>query len=461
MSTFTKFKDDFYARVPDLRLFDCGEINLTKVVLDGLKVNYAGKGALRPFLFYPLPLYHAFVAAKRLRQKSGDSFQRLQHLKGRPYLVSEVGRLTPGPDGKQQSLYFPAIVAQLQRKQVTIVADKVADASPDHDATVAQLNDWFLYQPLTPKEKAWRQQLLAAFDRINASGIFNAAELENIRFAIHRFFYQYKVWSRFLDLFPTLTTCYFTCHYHKEGQILALKERGIRCVELQHGLIAAQDIFYVFPPALKPVKDKALFADEILVYGPYWKDVLLQGAEYDEDQIHIAGYYLYEHASVFQKEEEALKALTSGKRVYLLTTQTFLHDAFIRFANDLASEITARGENALVLLKPHPAEKKEMYEAAFQQHEVIRVTTLPLPILFRAASLHISIYSTTLYEALRFGLSNYVFDAQGCEDYVDGIVASGVATRVASAAGLFQQVSKNTQADPAVFFSAFDPAFIH
>jgi hypothetical protein len=57
-------------------------------------------------------------------------------------------------------------------------------------------------------------------------------------------------------------------HYHNEGKALAFKRKDIKTIELQHGLIAATDVFYVFPPQTKSIINKALFADEIWVYGP-------------------------------------------------------------------------------------------------------------------------------------------------------------------------------------------------
>ncbi len=42
--TFSEFKTQFYKKVNDLSILDCGEINLLKVILDGLKVNYKNRG---------------------------------------------------------------------------------------------------------------------------------------------------------------------------------------------------------------------------------------------------------------------------------------------------------------------------------------------------------------------------------------------------------------------------------
>jgi len=55
---------------------------------------------------------------------------------------------------------------------------------------------------------------------------------------------------------------------------------------------------------------------------------------------------------------------------------------------------------------------------------------IPLPILFSVANIHISIYSTTLYDALRYNLNNYTYKIKECEDYVNEIIKSRIATEL-------------------------------
>ena len=68
--TFTDFKNNFYNKVEDITLFDCGDINLLKVVLDGLKVKYTSKGKVNSYLFYPLWLYNLYCFIKRKKRKN-------------------------------------------------------------------------------------------------------------------------------------------------------------------------------------------------------------------------------------------------------------------------------------------------------------------------------------------------------------------------------------------------------
>ena len=65
-----------------------------------------------------------------------------------------------------------------------------------------------------------------------------------------------------------------------EALIAALRDLGIKSVEIQHGLISASDYYYVYSEKLKPGLEKALFPDTIGLYGQYWKNILLRGAEW-------------------------------------------------------------------------------------------------------------------------------------------------------------------------------------
>jgi hypothetical protein len=279
---------------------------------------------------------------------------------------------------------------------------------------------------LTKQENSFRKNLKQTFKSIENATIFDEKELENIKFAIHKFFLEYIIWKRALSEFPNLKKAFFVCHYHKEGLILALKRANIQCIELQHGLIAEQDIFYVFPAQVKAIKDKSLFADELWVYGAYWKKVVLKGTEYNSNQIKTIGYYLFENMV------ENLPAIeySESDKVVVITTQTFLHKEFIDFTIRFYENQAAIGNKLTVLVKPHPAEDTNIYIKAFQKFEDIKVVTIPINELFSRFKIHISVYSTTLFDALRYGVKNYVFMVPQCSDYVNGVLAAKIAVLI-------------------------------
>ncbi len=451
MQTFTDFKKDFYSRVTDFTLFDCEDFNLLKVVLDGLKVNYTSKGKVKAHLFSASINWYLYRFVKRclLNRKQKSDFQKFakQH-----YLVSDIGRSVQTKENPV-SFYFENIISTLGKKEVIHIIEGSIKKQIECDICFSEMRDSLFFQKLTQKQKQLRISLIQSFNKIKQQAIFNKSELENIQFAFHKFFTEYVAWSNLIEYFPALKTAYFICHYHKEGQILALKRKGIKCIELQHGLIMPQDIFYVFPEITKHILSKALFADKILVYGEYWKQILLKGHEYSENKIEEIGFYPYEIKTLKQKD------ISNN---ILITTQTYLHDYFIDFALRMEGYIINYNLPFKLLVKPHPSEKIEVYQIALQNSKVIKLINVSLPEAFSMANIHISIYSTALYDALRFNLKNFVFKVKPCEDYVDEILKSGIAEEIISIKSFFEELQTKKQKTVAseFYYSSFDKSKI-
>lgn len=462
MATFTDFKNDFYSRVNDVHLFDCGDVNLIKVVLDGLKVDYVSKGKVRSLIFFPFFIFYFFIKIKKtLKFKEENEDYLIQKINkgiGKKHLISDMGRIVYNSKKEPKSLYFDNIIKTYSRENVFIVMDKVLDDKLDFDICINDIVEIVQYKTLSKSDKFFRDNLLKTFLNIKKSKKFDKKELENIKYAFHKFFTEYKAWNYLVKKLGNIQTCLFICHYHKEGQILALKNSKIKCIELQHGLIASQDIFYLFPKLVSEIRDKALFADRLLVYGNFWKNKLLNGSEYLNNQIDIIGYYLYNDFSEIMDEE--LNSFTRDKMVIVITTQTFLHNQFIDFTTKLENFIIENNKNAIIILKPHPAEKLEIYTNAFSNSKLIRVLQYPLPLIFNKASVHISVYSTTLFDALRHNLKNYVFKVAGCEDYVNEIIESGIATEILEFDQLFNIKDESNLINSIDFYANFNNRFL-
>lgn len=429
MALFSNFKDNFYNRIKDdISVFDCEEFNMLKVVLDGLYVDYANKGKVRSHVFYPLFFYESFLLLKNsfIKIKFGQKTRVFDKLEYSETLVVDVARVINLPNGKMKSLYFDNIVKSLDRTKTFIVSEKAAKI--DCDVFLSDLENRFKYQKLNLTEKKLRSELISCFNKIKHLEVFSKTELVNIQFAIYNFFNQYRVWSRFLANFNNIKHSIFVCHYHKEGLMLALRRKKVKCIELQHGLIAKEDIFYIFPNSIDGYQSKMLFADKILVYGRYWLNVLLKGNEYKAEQISIIGNYLYNDFSSFEiKEKEVLKFKENNKKLILVTTQTSMQSYYIDYVKFLKKNIEDRNINAVIIIKPHPSESIALYKNEFINSGIVSVSDIPIQILFKYTDVHISIYSTTLYDALKYKLTNFSLMVNDFIDYTKGIVDNNIA----------------------------------
>jgi hypothetical protein len=433
---FKSFKEKFYSRVTDFSIFDAGDINLLKVVLDGLKVQYSQYGVFRTYLDAPMWTIKTYLFLKRTfnsvtKQKhSIDEYvKKLEEKKGKVIIV-ESGRVVKTTDGNYKSLYFQNISDQIGLQNLCIVADRTSKSAPA-DFNVVDIATLLESIPLNDKEWRCLNHLKIGFKKIKKAKKFSSRELRDIKLAFATFFQSYRAWLfTFTHIKPSKVI--FVCHYHKEGLIYATKQLNIPSIELQHGLIANSDIFYIFPKTIESIRHRALFPDKILTYGDFWSEQLLQGGEFSPNQIQTFGYYLY--SEQIEDEIDDLKKWLGDRKMILITTQTFMHEYFISYIQFLHQDIlrlNLENEYAIVV-KLHPAEKLVLYNEALKDElaDIQVIQGFSLDDLMKMSIIHISIYSTTLFDAVRKGVKSYAIDYPAFSSYVREVVDSGVATKI-------------------------------
>ena len=453
--SFNEFKSEFYSRVNDFSIFDCNDINLLKVVLDGLKVDYVKKDLVNTELFKK-PLIQFFKQSYRkikYYKKIKTAKQKIKD-KIRPfgYLFIDSGRIVSDYYGVKHSQFFSKIQSQFKSEEYMVVLEDASKNELYHDFTTIDIFYAFGYLPVSPEIKKMKTSLLRTYTQIQRSNIFDDYELLNIQVAFNKFYTEYLIFQRFSEIFNPKKVI-FTCHYHREGLIYAFKKRNIECIELQHGLIAEEDIFYVFPKKTKEICQKSLFANKIVVFGEYWKTILLKGSEYNSVSVLIGGYFPFDDYSSFNPLIESLKKQYKDKEVLLVTTQTFMHDDYISYIKDLAKKMEP---NQFIIVKPHPAEKKDVYENELKNLINVSVLIFPTEILFKIAKIHLSIYSTTLFDCVKHNIFNYALNIEKYSDYVNAIIKSGVANLINYHENPFRKASKFLEQPQDFFFKRCD-----
>jgi hypothetical protein len=213
----------------------------------------------------------------------------------------------------------------------------------------------------------------------------------------------------------------FISHYHNEGLIAAMQVLKIRSVELQHGLIAGNDLYYQYDAAFRHAVKNAFFPDTICVYGPYWKHILLQGCEFSQTNITVAGDYLW-HPPIGNTEE------VQKQNTVLICAQKNFHTDYVNYALSLVPLIKKHPGWKWVI-KLHPLERFTSAYDVLKEHgfEVVGQER-SLTVLLRESRIHISIYSTTFFDALGYDVTNFSLQHYGtAKDYAAQMVAEGVA----------------------------------
>lgn len=417
--SFESFKLEFYSKFNDFNIFNGQDFNYFKVVLEGLKVNYYKRGKFLTTIFYSNFFYKPLLFLIRCKKNLNGELSRYKsHLsiikkhKNPDYLIIDPGRAIKNSNNQLIPIYFSKIHNQLKKNHtVFYVSEKeIENFNGFHDtySDVKTLGNSITH----PNTSKLRQELLNVFNIIKKHSNFSLTDLENIKCAFEKFFVEALFWLNILELLNPKEIL-MICHYHKEGLIYAAKKLNIKIIEYQHGLIAKSDIFYNFPNEISDIKNDCLFPDEIRTFGEYWKSILLKGNFISKNQIKVVDYYIYNRSTLSHLESKKLNEFCKKRKVILITTQTFLADVYINYIDNL---IQILEDNYCVIIKTHPQETILPYKK--YKNNSVFLTDISVDLLLKKADLHLTIYSTTAFDAVKYGLSTYFIYNSDQSDYI-------------------------------------------
>lgn len=448
---FKDFKLKFYSRFKDLSVFDCQDFNLLKVVLDGLLVNYTQKGKIRNrFLLFNLQHY---LIGKRIRKNKKISNSILS----KEVLLLDSGRIDFDEDNQIVSSYFQNILDHIRITSFAYATEKVISEKINYDFNFFKFRNSYQYLLLTEEDKELINALKDKIKSLRSLNIFENYEIKNIKISFQLFFYEFKAWNEIFKR-SKFKKVFFLCHYHKEGFILAAKRNKIETIEIQHGIISLSDVFYNFPSSIIKIHSKLLFADKIKVYGKYWENKLIKGNCYNKNQINIIGFNIYERREPNLVEKKDLNSIINGKKVILITTQTSMSEYFIEYAKFLSNEIFLQNKSMIIVMRPHPNEDVTPYDV-LKDDSNIYITKISLGVLLNISSFHISIYSTTLFDALRYNnIINMSLFISDYSDYIKDIIELKVAYKINIDQTPWElSIPSSKKLNPKDFYNSFKP----
>jgi len=434
--TVASFKQDFYARVPDLTLFDCMEFNLVKVVMEGLKLDYVSNGAVNFHHFKSYGNIYRWAKNISIKQKDKKYHEKQQYFdkniagKKYDYLLLDVGRFVKDIDGTIVSSYFKNIHNYFVENKLSHLfgADKTWSPSLKYDFKVEDYYDMWINSPLDVEEKELLKNLKNTLTKIEKSGIFSEKDMQNITVSCIEFFLQFRFWHYFFSK-VSFKKVIFICNYYKEGFQLVCKRKGILATELQHGLIAKEHLFYMYPPDIQTVRERALFPNTIYTFGKFWTERLCSAHEFLPQQVVELGYYMYVNSSLAAEQKQEIDTLCGNKTKIFIPTQHTSHQPYIEYIKWLSNDIKMRNLDAFILVKLHPSEKRELYKE-IDGLENVAILNINLDAILTYVDMIIAVYSTTLYDASRYGVRRFCLNAPEYRDFVDSFVASGIAPRL-------------------------------
>ena len=342
------------------------------------------------------------------------------------YVVFDDHR-TIETSGGRKSYYLNRILGLLEPEDVSIVQTSNRESVLQSDLEPNGLNS-FSNHRLLAREKEVLADLRGVLSAFKSRLPGDKGHL--YRFVASAFTVFFSDFHRYYHLFRNQKArlVLFTCHYHNEGMIAAARMHGIRLVELQHGLINTEDLYYVYKDRIADEHKDALFPDSILVFGSYWKQLLLKGTEFRADQIVVAGDYSL-RSEGRMRYSSAVKA-----NAILVATQKNCGHLYIPYIKHLKSLIAERHPDWMIWVKLHPHEKSPSDYDELEEGEHCKLYGAGTDImeLIAACRIQISIYSTTLYDALGLDVVNFALQNYGSlAEYAQTMVDEGVALPLA------------------------------
>ena len=419
--SFTEHNQNFAAKCSDPSVFESGGFNFIKIVQQALVYAAKEKSSrvLNNRLHWPLwrlrLFYQIRYQLKRLRQPALPRFHSL--------LFIENARERFTLSGDAVSMYYERFYKLFGPQEFSVITKRKVPLVPARDILLLDLRRTFATAPLDSKALEMLQALKAVMVKVRQSERFSITEQRFVTSFMHVFFEDFLFWNGIFKE-SGIRVLVFDNHNYNEGLIAASKVHDIRTVELQHGLITQNDIFYVYPEFVRPVAAKAFFPNRIFVYGEGWKKKLLKGAEHPSENIFVAGDY------TFSLVADTPFAPPIKENIIFIGAQKFMGSIYIEYLDTLAPLLLREHPDWCLLIKHHPSEKDKAQYDVLKKYANVKFANDKddLLTLLRKARIQISYYSTTLYDALGLEVLNFaVQDHSPYADYCAEVVGDGIA----------------------------------
>jgi hypothetical protein len=416
----------FLAAFDDPAVFNCAGFNLLKVAQDAM-IREVGQSGHRTYFNRPWPIIRAWLAVNRIRKRKEFSFIADDE---KPVFALVPPRNVKGSDGKYRQQYMGKLFGTLPRRKVHMVymtgsgGNEIA-AEDRHENIVHSL----AFEKPEADDIAVIKGLRECMIQLKQNTRFSAEELNHIQVGFNEFWLKYRAFRKYLGAFR-FKKALIIPGYYTEHVIAALRYYKIKVIEIQHGVITPASHFYCYLDKIRPVADKALFADEVWLFGKFWKDQLLEGAEYRENQLKIIGDY-FVRAEGTPNHSEALDSFSEKYPQWVLVgTQTKRHATFLRLVQQLSERYIHERKNTGIVVKLHPAEDPALYASLGELPNVMFAES-SLENLYPRCKAYVNMYSNTLFEAARHrDVALFVLESEETKAFVEAIAATGVAQKL-------------------------------
>lgn len=263
--------------------------------------------------------------------------------------------------------------------------------------------------------------LAAAANRAFGDGTLEADQIRKVYAK-----FRWQVWFYSLLLGRLQPTAVFVADTGEYALMRAAQLRGIRFVELQHGIFSPDHPDALPAEALTQAGGDLLLPDVLAVYGQYWRDRLSTSALSSLERIVPCGCAaIEEYRSLRAVAQDACLSVRPLR--VLLTAQGFSVSELVGFIQEFLFRLKRPIE---LNIKLHPIyDDSKSYEILTSDERVNLLESshnTPTHQLIAESDIHLSISSACHYDALALGVPTIVLGLPGHE-LMHPLVAMGAA----------------------------------
>jgi len=234
----------------------------------------------------------------------------------------------------------------------------------------------------------------------------------NYKLITNRFFSIYKKAKKYFEL-NDIKTIYVNCYYSTFHQaiILAAKENNIKIIEIQHGVISSNQLYY----NLTNKTDNNFLPDYLLAHNTYVKKIISSNYMHKSNVVAFGNYYLeyMEMKKINWGEIENFNQ--EHEKIILISDQKSINSEL----NDMIEKIAAMYPQYGFIFALRSGNEKDQVKGN------IFITNRDIYSLLQYANLHISVYSTFILETLFCGIPNILFNVRSLsQDFYQKILKS-------------------------------------
>lgn len=198
---------------------------------------------------------------------------------------------------------------------------------------------------------------------------------------------------------------FIVCYDTHTGLIRAMKELGVKTIEIQHGIINSNHVAYNIDRKL----DNSYFPDYLLTYGKNELSVFENNNFIDSTHVIPVGHQYLDYLSHTDINDERFKKLTQGfEKIVCITGQNhFIENNLILFL------IEAAKLNEKIGFVYIPRNTTNDYSNYVFPNNIVFANWLNCYEIMRLSHIHSTVFSTCAVESLSLGIPNILIDLEG------------------------------------------------